>query len=74
MIIEIESMQMSRWPRGKVLGGTSSFNTMLYMRGNRNDYDRGAHDGNYGWSYRDVLPYFKKSQHQTDPYLAKDGK
>lgn len=51
-------------PRGKVLGGSSSINAMLYLRGQAEDYDNWAAEGNEGWSFKDVLPYFKRSQHQ----------
>jgi choline dehydrogenase len=51
-------------PRGKVLGGSSSLKAMIYQRGHPSSYDGWAALGNPGWSYADVLPYFKKSQHQ----------
>lgn len=50
------------WPRGKVLGGSSALNGLLYIRGQAQDYDRWAALGNSGWSYQEVLPYFIKSE------------
>ncbi|MBL4721224.1 MAG: GMC family oxidoreductase N-terminal domain-containing protein [Alphaproteobacteria bacterium] len=50
------------WPRGKVLGGSSSINGMQYVRGNAADYDGWAQRGCRGWTFEDVLPYFKKSE------------
>ncbi|EEC16866.1 glucose dehydrogenase, putative [Ixodes scapularis] len=53
-------VQGSPWPRGKVLGGSSVLNFMMYVRGNKRDFDSWAHDyGAQGWSYEEVLPYFK---------------
>ncbi|MBL4942332.1 MAG: choline dehydrogenase [Colwellia sp.] len=51
-------------PRGRVLGGSSSVNAMLYTRGQKEDYDHWAALGNDGWSFDEVLPYFKSTQHQ----------
>ena len=50
-------------PRGKVLGGSSSINAMIYARGQRQDYDDWAAEGNVGWSFDEVLPYFKRAEH-----------
>ena len=64
------------WPRGRVLGGTSSINGMLYVRGNPADYDGWAQMGCRGWSYDDVLPFFKKSENYAngDPaYRSRGG-
>jgi choline dehydrogenase len=51
-------------PRGKVLGGSSSINGLLYLRGQHEDYDHWRQLGNTGWSFEDVLPYFRRSEHQ----------
>jgi choline dehydrogenase len=53
------------WPRGKVLGGSSSINGMVYIRGQAEDFDHWRQLGNTGWSFEDVLPYFRRAEHQT---------
>ena len=64
------------WPRGKVLGGSSALNGLLYIRGDRHDYDNWKDLGNKGWGYDDVLPYFKKFECQENgenKYHGVDG-
>ncbi|XP_020812210.1 glucose dehydrogenase [FAD, quinone]-like [Drosophila serrata] len=59
------------WPRGKVLGGSSVLNAMVYVRGSKNDYNHWASLGNPGWDYDSMLKYFLKSEDVRNPYLAK---
>ncbi len=64
------------WPRGKVIGGSSSINGMIYIRGQSQDYDHWAQLGNRGWSYEDVLPYFRRSETNDrgeDKYRGNNG-
>ncbi len=64
------------WPRGRVLGGSSSLNAMVYVRGHALDYDRWAGNGLPGWSYAHVLPYFKRAEtcaRGRDVYRGSDG-
>ena len=65
------------WPRGKVLGGSSSVNGMMYVRGNRHDYDQWAEMGLSGWRFEECLPYFKRAEDnqskRNDPYHSQSG-
>ncbi|CAK1589634.1 unnamed protein product [Parnassius mnemosyne] len=58
--------QSCAWLRGKSMGGSSAINYMVYMRGNQRDYDSWAEMGNHGWSFQEVLPYFKKAENNQD--------
>lgn len=64
----------SKWPRGKVLGGSSTLNAMIYTRGGKFDYDNWVrHHGAIGWSWEDVFPYFLKSENNLDAAYAFNG-
>ncbi|MFK7994970.1 MAG: GMC family oxidoreductase [Granulosicoccus sp.] len=65
-----------KWPRGKVLGGSSSINGLLYVRGQKQDFDHWSDLGCTGWSYEEVLPYFKRAENQSrgaDAYHGTGG-
>ena len=68
--------RVSYWPRGKVLGGSSSINAMVYIRGHPEDFNQWAAMGNHGWDWQNVLPYFIKSetnQNGADDWRGDDG-
>ena len=76
--VESESLEHRKGfqPRGKTLGGSSSINAMLYVRGHRWDYDHWSELGNEGWSYNEILPYFKKAEHNEmfdNDFHGQDG-
>lgn len=71
---------MCNWPKGRALGGTSVVNYMVFNRGHKDDYNNWASAGNEGWSYVEVLPYFKKlerigiEEFKTSEYRGINGK
>ena len=72
---ELNNRRIS-WPRGKTLGGSSSINGLIYIRGQSQDFDLWRQLGNAGWSYDDVLPYFRKAENQEkgeNEFHGKDG-
>jgi len=71
--------KLCKWPSGKAIGGSSTINAMLYLYGNENDYNEWSRMGNEGWSWEEVLPYFKKSNNcdhkdkSRNKYCGRDG-
>src|SRR5207248_9901936 len=62
--LEVFGGRRMQWRHGKVLGGSSSINGLIYIRGQPQDFDTWRQMGNTGWSYEDVLPYFRRAEHQ----------
>lgn len=71
--LTIIMLQKSWFWRGKVIGGTGAINTMIYMRGNPQDFNHWEHQGCHGWSFLDCLPYFQKMEDFRDPKLTNSG-
>lgn len=59
---------------GRIVGGTSRLNYLMYVRGHQRDFDSWGKNGNIGWFYDDVLPYFKKSEGQQEHYRSESRK
>ena len=66
------SQNRCTWPRGKVMGGSGALFSMHFARGNKWDYNNWRHLGNIGWSWNDVLPYFKKLEDFRIPEVSFD--
>ena len=61
------------WTKGRALGGSSTVNAMLYIHGNDRDYNQWAQMGNEGWAFKEVLPYFLKSENYNPAFAAREG-
>ena len=67
------ALQVAKWKAGRCLGGSSNLNYMQYLRGSRHDYDEWARNGAHGWAYKDVLPYFIKSEDNRNGEFVRTG-
>lgn len=73
LLTENFPFQQLTWPAGRALGGSTILSGALHVRGNKKDYDDWAAMGAEGWSYKDVLPYFKKLEGNRDPEYIANG-